>query len=205
MITSTETKTFQINVNGFVFTKPTAERVLLARQRQQEKQRRLREEFEFIVANYIEKGGSRNFLSQLEYKMTKQLKGEKFMNFDRTDFMHFEQLIEGADRWPALADPIHVLRMFLVHLREEGYILPQVKSYLWNMRTFTVKFTWDDTEPSEPIPSTKKSDAEGLRFERSYASDGSCRGRVVKAPEETRSHLYSGYYYNPKGKLVKED
>lgn len=204
MANSTQTHTSQINVNSFVFTKPTAERVLLARKRQQEKQRRLYEEFECVVGHYIEKGGSRNFLSQLEYKMTKQLKGEKFMNFDRQDFMYFDQLIEGADHWPALADPIHVLRMFVVHLREEGYILPQVKSYIWNMRTFTVKFTWDDTEPSEPIPSTKKGDVEGLRFERSCASDGSCRGRVVKAPEETRSHLYSGYY-NTEGKLAKKD
>lgn len=131
---------------SFVYTKPNFAAVQRIRTERATQDRRLLEKLESVVQHYIDKDGSRNFLTQIEHKMGFYVKGEKYVNFDREIFKGWDSLIENAHRYPGKAHPATTLRMFLAFLRDEKYLLPQVKCEIWNNRANTVRFFWDDTE-----------------------------------------------------------
>lgn len=98
-----------------------------------------------LIAKCISEDRERNFLSQIEYKMVRNLKGEKFINFNRNDFIGW-YFIEDSHIDENLKRPKHAVRFFLEYLQNGGYILPQVHWDIWDNSKFTVKFFWDDTE-----------------------------------------------------------
>jgi len=209
---------------SFVYTKPNFKAVQRIRTERATQDRRLLEKLESVVQHYIDKDGSRNFLTQIEHKMGFYVKGEKYVNFDREIFKGWDSLIENAHRYPGKAHPATTLRMFLACLRDEKYLLPQFKCEIGDARKaveaseadtketphyYAHGYWWSKDDNPQTVEDARKA-AEASETDTKetphYYAHGYwwSKDDNPQTVEEAR-RLYGGeYYYSPTGQLVRE-